>query len=60
MSDGLRFARNKSVAEAACYILLLAVCLLVFGSVANIDFLGFANDLLGLIFRVFQEALGIL
>ena len=59
MSDELRFKRRNSVGEAVYYVLLLAVSLTVFGSIAGIDFLSLANDLFGSITKALQELLGI-
>ena len=59
MSDELIFKRRNSAAEAACYILLLAVSLAIFGSIASIDFLGLANDFFESIAKALQDLLRI-
>lgn len=58
MSDELRFKRRSNIAGAVCYVLLLAVSLAIFGSIASIDYFGLVNDLFGLIAKGVQELLG--
>lgn len=57
MSEELRLKRRNNVAGGVCYVLLLAVSLVVFGSIASIDFLGLANDFFGLAARSIDRAL---
>ena len=57
MSETLRLRRRTNLAEAMYYVVLLVVCLVVFGSVVGMDFVGLANDVLSLISEGFQRLL---
>ena len=59
MSDELRFKRKANMAEAACFVLVLAVTTAVFGSLAGLDVLGIANNFFGAVANALQELLGI-
>lgn len=57
MSETLRLRRRTNLVEAMYYVVLLVVCLVVFGSVVGMDFAGLANDVLSLISEGFQQLL---
>ena len=57
MSETLGLRRRTNLAEAMYYVVLLVVCLVVFGSAVGMDFVGLANGVLSLVSEGFQRLL---